>query len=67
MATNAPSGRERQGLTISREAVPNLKQRIRVGADGEKVTSAVRMTPQWTTGMRERADIREGVAKNAPA
>jgi len=36
---------------MSREAVPNLNQRIGVGADRDKGISAVRMTPQWTTGM----------------
>jgi hypothetical protein len=45
-------GSWRQTLSMSREAVPNLNQRIRVGADGDQGISAVRMTPQWTTGMR---------------
>jgi hypothetical protein len=44
IATNALTCPERQNLSTSREAVPNLNQCIRVGTDRGKGISAVRTT-----------------------
>ena len=38
---------------MSREAVPNSNHCIRVGTDRDHGISAVRLTLQWTAGMRK--------------
>ena len=53
IATNPPSGPGRQSLSMSREAVPNLIQCVRVGTDRGKGIPAGRNTLQWTAGMRK--------------
>ena len=50
-------GPGRQSLSISREAVPNLDQRIRVGADRDGAESCFSKTLQWTAGLRQIAAI----------
>ena len=38
---------------MSREAIQNLSSALGLAPTGDQGTSAMRMTPQWTTGMRE--------------
>jgi hypothetical protein len=38
---------------MSREAIPNLSSAFGLAPTGDQGTSAMRMTPQWTTGMGE--------------
>lgn len=42
---------------MSREAVPNLNQRIGGGTDRDQGIPAVQMTPQSTAGMRKEQSI----------
>jgi hypothetical protein len=53
MTTIAPTRPGRQSLSLSREAVPDLNQCNRVGIDRDHGVSAVRLTLQWTAGMRK--------------
>jgi hypothetical protein len=52
VTTNALSG-PGAGSQHESQGDPESKQRIRVAPTGAQGTSAMRMTPQWTTGMRE--------------
>ena len=52
IAPNTPSRPGAPEPQREPRAVANFKQRIRIRADRDRGTSAVRMTPQSTTGMR---------------
>jgi len=47
---------------MSREAAPNSNHCIRVGTDRDYGNSAVRLTLQWTAGMRKKPTLPDGSA-----
>ena len=62
IGTNAPSCPGRQSLSMSREAVPSSNRCIRVGTACDHGISAVRLTLQWTAGMRKYRPFADGSA-----
>ena len=51
--TNTRSGAGCQGLSMSREAVQNLNQHIRVGTAHDGAESCSSKTLRWTAGLRK--------------
>jgi hypothetical protein len=62
IGTNAPSGRGRQSLSVSRRAVPNSNHCIRVGTDRDEGVWPFEAATR-TAGVRKERPFADGVAE----